>query len=379
MSNIFNDVLKPQFGDNSIEVLLNTIELRAYLITFIKNFVASEQAITIKENLKKPLMDFDTSKNEFAEFKTDIAFCDKIYSLQDLNELISGHNFDFSIEVEALDTDNVSQESWDTYLDNIVLYYTGDVENKVEKIFIPDILNLFRTWSDTTNTDQKAMLKAYNASNNIEYNTDTFWFEPIKHISAKYWKKLSFTTSINDYEIYSMTDDKFMKSLEEVCFSDGFFDEIIININYLYWGDDFKKLIDWTKNNLKSSLVTLNFKTILSEPSDRYFSEEEANFFNDTMRKNTMEEELEMYRTRLPILLNTFLTNPQSYGVKFEEGYFDQAIVKLFEEIYTMGDTNIDIFQNNILPMLKKVKDTFGLHGVIEIKNEDDILIFVLG
>ena len=96
-------------------------------------------------------------------------------------------------------------------------------------------------------------------------------------------------------------------------------------MNYFYWYDDFKKIIDWTSKNLKSALVSYRFNTIFSNnEKNRYFDDNEAGLYGDIQRKNNVIEELEMFESRLPIFLNQILTNPQTYGFELEGGYFGQ-------------------------------------------------------
>ena len=61
---------------------------------------------------------------------------------------------------------------------------------------------------------------------------------------------------------------------------------------------------------------------ISNDTKNRYFDEQEAALYGDVQRQNTIEEELEMFETRLPLFLNKILTNPQTYGFELVGGYF---------------------------------------------------------
>ena len=172
----------------------------------------------------------------------------------------------------------------------------------------------------------KDMIKEYNKTHDIsKYKKETFWQEPLDLITAKYWEKFSFVLTLNDYDLYDETNESFLNVISEKYFNNGYFDEVVIKMNYFYWHDNFQKIIDWSEKNLKSTLVSYRFDTVFSnETKNRYFDDEEASLYGDVQRKNTILEELQMFDERLPIFLDKILTNPQTYGFELDGGYFGQ-------------------------------------------------------
>jgi len=322
---LYEEVLKPLYGDDADRILSNTILIRSFFLNIIKKFVDSENMINIREFSTDPIMYYLTSGEYnydiIKDYITDSIVIPNTTDLSMLNNQINNLEYKLPLVVEALSYNNVTEELWDQYLDDIFLYYADDANNPVHKIIIEDVISVFKLWNDTSNTNQKEMLKAYNANNNISYDTNTFWFEPFNSISSKYWEKFSFALTINDYDIYDSNNDTYLDIIANEYFTNGYFDEIIIKINYYYWFDNFQKITDWVEKNLKSALVSYRFNTIFSI-SNRYATTEEAEKYNDIVRLNTEDEELTMYKERLPILLDTILKNPQTYGFELIGGYF---------------------------------------------------------
>ena len=322
---LYEEVLVGLYGENADMMLTNTKFLRINILKAIKDFIQHEKTIFIKEFSTAPIMTYATS-DEFdltdSELTTDLVIVPQAFSLSVINNTVNNMPHKFPLVLEALNTNGVTTEMWDNHLDEIYTYY-ADGETPVHKIVIEDVISLLKKWNDSDNQVQKNMIKAYNATFNISDDTNTFWQEPLNLISKKYWDKFSFVLTLNDYEIYDNSVSEYLDIVAEKYFNNGYFDEIVIKINYFYWNDDFQKIVDWAEQNLKSALVSYRFDTIFSnEDKNRYFDEAEALKYNDTLRQNTIEEELEMFETRLPILLEKMLTNPQTYGFELEGGYF---------------------------------------------------------
>ena len=228
--------------------------------------------------------------------------------------------------MEALNPKAVSKLKWDDYLNDLYLHYSGDgIRNpRVQKIVFENTIQNLKKWEDTSDQVTKDMIKGYNQSMGIStYNYKTFWQEPLALISKKFWEKFSFVLTINDYELYDESNQKYLDVIADKYFNNGYFDEIVIKMNYFYWHDNYQKIIDWTNQNLKSTLVSYRFKTLFSnDTQNRYFDDAEAALYGDVQRKNTVEEELFMFDDRLPVFLNQILKNPQTYGFELEGGYF---------------------------------------------------------
>ena len=329
---LYSDVIMNVYPQDEWDTILtNTKFLRIHILTMIKNFIDSEKTICIKEFSDKPAMIYDDpTKFNFGvhEISTDHIIIKDAFSLSKVNTQNSLINPKYSLVLEALNSYNVTTENWDKYLDDIFLYYVADnlYNSRVQKIMIEDTIDILKRWEDHSDLKTKDMIRTYNANHNItKYDHTTFWQEPLNLISKKYWEKFSFVLTINDYEIYNEDNSKYLDVIAEKYFNNGYFDEIVIKMNYFYWHDDFKKIIDWTSKNLKSALVSYRFNTIFSNnEKNRYFDDNEAGLYGDIQRKNTVIEELEMFKSRLPIFLNQILTNPQTYGFELEGGYFGQ-------------------------------------------------------
>lgn len=336
---LYEEVIKVLYSEDEWNTMLvNTKFLRNNILKLIKDFIAREDIITIKEFCTSPLMTYSVetpiivvdddmnSINISAEVSTDFVIIPKAFNMEKIDSENEKIDDRFFLVLEALDTNNVTVNSWNEFLDSIFLKYSGkNVYNpRVQKIVIEDACTVLKKWKDLNNTTIKTMLKAYNQSQGIStYDHTTFWLEPLTAITKKYWDKFSFVMTINDYDIYNEENDDLLAVISEKYFNVGYFDEIVICINYFYWFDDFQKIIDWTEKNLKSSLVSYRFNTLFTNNSKhRYYDENEAMLFGDIQRYNTVEEELEMFETRLPILLSKMLTNPQTYGVELNDGYF---------------------------------------------------------
>jgi len=322
---LYEDVLIDLYGADADIMLTNTKFLRVNILKAIKNFVQHEKTICIKEFSTAPIMTYATNdKFNFVnpELTTDLVIIPQAFHLADINNVIKNMTHKFPLVLEALNTDSVTKEMWDNYLDSIYTSY-NDSETEVHKIIIEDIVSLLQKWNNIDNQQQKDMIKAYNAEFNISYDSNTFWQEPLNLISKNYWDKFSFVLTINDYDIYDDNVSDYLNVISEKYFNNGYFDEVVIKMNYFYWFDDFQKIVKWSEQNLKSALVSYRFDTIFTnDVKNRYFDETEATKYNDTLRHNTIEEELEMFQTRLPILTEKILTNPQTYGFELKNGYF---------------------------------------------------------
>ena len=322
---LYEDVLIDLYGADADIMLTNTKFLRVNILKAIKNFVQHEKTICIKEFSTAPIMTYATNdKFNFVnpELTTDLVIIPQAFHLADINNVIKNMTHKFPLVLEALNTDSVTKEMWDNYLDSIYTSY-NDSETEVHKIIIEDVVSLLQKWNNIDIQQQKDMIKAYNAEFNISYDTNTFWQEPLNLISKNYWDKFSFVLTINDYDIYDDNVSDYLNVISEKYFNNGYFDEVVIKMNYFYWFDDFQKIVKWSEQNLKSALVSYRFDTIFTnDVKNRYFDETEATKYNDTLRHNTIEEELEMFQTRLPILTEKILTNPQTYGFELKNGYF---------------------------------------------------------
>ncbi len=264
---LYEDVLIPMYGDDAGIMLTNTKFLRINILKAIKDFVEHEKTIYIKEFSNTPIMIYATSDEynyeSATELTTDLVIIPNALSLATINDTINNMPVKFPLVLEALNTTAFTKEIWDDYLDEIYLNYS-DSNPEVHKIIINDGVALLQRWSDIEDTEQKDMIKAYNAEFDISYDTDTFWQEPLDLISKHYWEKFSFSLMINDYEIYDDSVSEYLDIIAEKYFNNGYFDEIVIKINYFYWYDNFQKIVDWSEQNLKSALVSINTFTLIS-------------------------------------------------------------------------------------------------------------------
>ena len=319
---LYEDILIPKYNTNADEMLVNTKFLRSNILKMIKDFVESEDIMCIKEFSTAPTMVYATDPSfnyEGSEkITTDLVIVPNAFSRIKVQDALDNRQVPYPLVVEALSRTNISSLQWDSYLEDLIDVYSTD---EVRKVIIEDVVALLKLWDDTS-ADTKDMIKDYNATFDVSFNVDTYYQEPLYLVSKKYWEDLSFILTINDYDIYD-TDTKYLDIISEKYFNNGYFDEVVIVINYFYWYDDFAKIVEWSKVNLKSALVSYRFNTIFSNTEkNRYYSEEEAIKYGDTLRQNTVEEELEMFETRLPILLEKVLTNPQTFGFELKDGYF---------------------------------------------------------
>jgi len=264
---LYEDVLIPMYGDDAGIMLTNTKFLRINILKAIKDFVEHEKTIYIKEFSNTPIMIYATSDEynyeSATELTTDLVIIPNALSLATINDTINNMPVKFPLVLEALNTTAFTKEIWDDYLDEIYLNYS-DSNPEVHKIIINDGVALLQRWSDIEDTEQKDMIKAYNAEFDISYDTDTFWQEPLDLISKHYWEKFSFSLMINDYEIYDESVSIYLDTIAEKYFNNGYFDEIVIKINYFYWYDNFQAIVDWAEQNLKSALVSYRFDTVFS-------------------------------------------------------------------------------------------------------------------
>lgn len=328
----YEEVIKKNYLEQDWDtMLINTKLLRFNILKTIKDFIIHEKTICIKEFSDKPPMIYDDSEkfkhNNNPEISTDLIIINNAYTLEKVNIEIQKMNVKYNFVLEALNMNDVSLNKWDYFLDDIWFNYGDDnviYNSKVKKIIIEDIVQVFSNWSDYEKTDIKNMIKSYNVSQGIDiFNRNTYWLEPLKMISKKYWKKYSFVLTINDYDIYNSSNTELLALIADKYFNNGYFDEIVIKMNYFYWFDDFTKIIEWTKKNLKSTLVSYRFDTIFTNGTkNRYFDSNEALLYNDIQRVNSIDEEAMMFKERIPVLLDKMLSNPQTYGFELVGGYF---------------------------------------------------------
>jgi len=326
---LYSDVLSNLYSGNELNLMLvNTKFLRVNILRTIKNFVDIDKTIFIKEFSDNPIMAYaDSSQFDYGmpELTTDLVIVKKALTLAKINEHAQNIPLKYPLVLEALNDVVISKENWNDYLDEIYLNYNDEngYDDRVYKIIIEDAISTLKKWADISDNDMKENIKTYNALYGIQgYDTNTFWQEPLDLISKAYWEKFSFVLTINDYDIYNSENDELLTTIANRYFDNGYFDEIVIKINYFYWYDDFQKIVDWSAQNLKSALVSYRFNTIFQPDKNRYFDDEEASKYDDVQRHNTVEEELDMFEQRLPILLEKILTNPQTYGFELEDGYF---------------------------------------------------------
>lgn len=327
---LYEDVITQIYPEDEWDTMLtNTKFLRITILRLIKDFIDHEGTIFIKEFSDKPVMIYDDpEKFDFGidEIETDLVIVKQAFNLATVNAENAKIPEKYALVLEALDTNNVFKQTWDDYLDDLFLYYSGEdvYSPRVQKILIEDAVQVLEKWENIEDTVMKEMIKAYNYNYGInQYDRFTFWQEPLDIISKKYWEKFSFVLTINDYDLYDETKAKYLDVIADKYFNKGYFDEIVIKMNYFYWHDDFQKIVDWSAANLRSTLVSYRFKTVFSnDTQNRYFDDEEAALYGDIQRKNSVQEELDMFEYRMPVFLEKILTNPQTYGFELEGGYF---------------------------------------------------------
>jgi Fe-S cluster biosynthesis and repair protein YggX len=328
---LYEEVLSEMYsGDELNTMLINTKFLRVNILKAIKDFVDHEKTIFVKEFSDSPIMAYaDSERFDYGmpELYTDLAIVREAFTLSKINEHSQIVDSKYPLVLEALNYDDISKESWNDFLDQIHLLYNGEEtleDDRVHKIIVEDVISKLKKWSNVSDAIQKEMIKEYNTIYGIEgYNTATFFQEPLDIISKTYWEKFSFVLTINDYEIYDPANAEWLNIIAEKYFNNGYFDEVVIKMNYFYWYDDFQKIVDWSEQNLRSALVSYRFDTIFKHTEkNRYYDEAEAAKYGDSQRQNTMLEEMEMFETRITVLLEKILTNPQTYGFELNDGYF---------------------------------------------------------
>lgn len=325
---LFENVIKKNYPEDEWDsVLIKTKFLRNSILKTIKKFIESQGTVCLKEFSDNPPMIYD-DPNKFnlgiKEIATDFIIVKNAYNLLKINQENSKIHEKYSLAIEALNPNGVSKTSWDNLLDDIYLNYGGDDvgTQRVQKIVIENTIDTLKKWRDTSNTVIKDMIRSYNHSHGIKiYDPKTFWQQPIELISKNFWEKFSFILTINDYELYDESNTEYLNVISDKYFNNGYFDEVVIKINYFYWYDNYQKIIDWTTKNLKSALVSYRLDTMFSN-KNRYYNDAQAMLYGDVQRKNSIEEELVMFDEKLPILLNQILKNPQTYGFELEGGYF---------------------------------------------------------
>lgn len=329
---LYEEVISQLYPEELWNIMLtNTRVLRNHVLKMIKDFVEHEETIFLKEFSDAPVMIYDdATKFDFGikEIETDLIIVKQAFNLPTVNAENANIDEKYALVLEALNPNNVTENGWDKFLDDLFLYYSGEGIRypRVQKIMIEDVIQALKMWEDISNTPIKNMIKDYNVYQGItEYNVNTFWQEPLYKVSEKYWEKFSFVLTINDYDLYDEANQPYLDLIAEKYFNNGYFDEVVIKMNYLYWYDDYQKIVEWSEQNLRSALVSYRFDTLFSNGNkNRYFDNNQAALYNDIQRINTMEEELEMFSTRLPIFLEKILQNPQTYGFELIGGYFGQ-------------------------------------------------------
>ncbi len=354
---LFEDVIQVKYPEDQWGVMLTGSRyLRNSILKMIKEYVDADGVVYIKEFSDAPPMIYDDATQfdyGIPEISTDLIVVRKGYSLPIINAEVAKIPEKYALAIEALDTYNVFKENWDELLNSISFYYVGDDRHaRVQKIVVEDVIGALKRWSDISDGTTKEMIKLYNSQHGItKYVSSTFWQEPLAIISKDYWEKFSFVMTINDYELYDQNNQLYLDTIAEKYFNNGYFDEIVIKMNYFYWHDDFQKIVEWSEKNLKSALVSYRFDTLFSnDTKNRYYDEAEAAKYGDVQRKNTIDEELEMFDTRLPVLMNQIIKNPQTYGFELEGGYLGK------EGFMTDFDDSIENF-NNFRELMCKMLD----------------------
>ncbi len=354
---LFEDVIQVKYPEDQWGVMLTGSRyLRNSILKMIKEYVDADGVVYIKEFSDAPPMIYDDATQfdyGIPEISTDLIVVRKGYSLPIINAEVAKIPEKYALAIEALDTYNVFKENWDELLNSISFYYVGDDRHaRVQKIVVEDVIGALKRWSDISDGTTKEMIKLYNSQHGItKYVSSTFWQEPLAIISKDYWEKFSFVMTINDYELYDQNNQLYLDTIAEKYFNNGYFDEIVIKMNYFYWYDDFQKIVEWSEKNLKSALVSYRFDTLFSnDTKNRYYDEAEAAKYGDVQRKNTIDEELEMFDTRLPVLMNQIIKNPQTYGFELEGGYLGK------EGFMTDFDDSIENF-NNFRELMCKMLD----------------------
>ena len=378
---LYDEVLSKMYTGDELDLMfINTKFLRAYILRGIKDFVDKESVVFIKEFSDKPIMAY-TNDNETnhknSMLYTDLVIVKQAFDLQTISEHAQSINQKYPLVLEALDVDNLSKESWNDFLDEIHLLYNNTPDgDRVYKIVIEDVISIFEKYKNIDNKKIKEMVKNYNSLYGIEeYDVNTFWQEPLYLISKNYWEKFSFVLTINDYEIYDSANEEYLDIIAEKYFNNGYFDEIVIKINYFYWYDDFQKIIDWTERNLKSALVSYRLDTIFNHTEkNRYYNETEAIKYGDTQRQNTMFEELNMFKERIPILIQQVLKNPQTYGFELKDGYFGNEgnITEL-----TLDSDKFDKYKEIICELMKISPFKNSNENIVKVFIESEKKVFV--
>lgn len=368
---LFEEIITQSYDEAEWNrMLLNTKFLRTSILKMVKEFIDSEGIISIKEFSDAPPMIYDDPEQYdlgVTEIETDIIIVRKAYELEQIIEVDERVDEKYGLSIEVLDPSRLYVDTWDSYLDKIYNRFAKGqgTRPRVQKIMIEDPIDIFRVWKNHYDVTTKDMIKAYNTFHDIEYNTLSYWQEPIAHISEKYWKKFSFVMTINDYELYDPNNMNFLEIIADRYFDNGFFDEVVIKMNYFYWHDDFETIINWTSKILGSPLVSFRFDTMFSnDEKNRYYSHAEAAKYGDVLRKNTMDEELAMFDERLPIFCAAILTNPQVAGFELDGGYFGKE-----GEIpnMTFGSDNFEMFTEMMCKILRlspfaKLHDHFKIY-----------------
>lgn len=318
---LFSNVLEPSFGSDTEQILINTRIARSYILSAIKQFIDSEKQCNIREWYGVPNMDYTTYAGfnySIKELKTDEFI---VPFEQNIAAMCAKMRFaKLPVSIDPFDFSEISQSNFDERL--ATCFNTTDTN--IIKIFINDAVSKLSNLKNGDSATQEQIAN-YLLSKNIElsgFNTEELWSLPLKLLAEENWMRSAFALVINDYEIYDSATSDFVLELGEKFYDNGYFDEVIIKINYLYWFDDFKKITQFVKEHFHSTLVSFRLDTIMPISSNRYYSESVAMLYGDTMRQNTEEEELLMYQTRYNVLISEILKNNQSYGFELSGGYF---------------------------------------------------------
>jgi len=354
---LYEQILTEMYPEEPIrnKMLLNTLFLRTSILKAIKVFIDQEYAIEIKEFSDAPAMIYDDpTKYGFAvpEIGTDVIMIKEAFDLTKIREADARYASKYGFSLEALNPNMVTVDTWEKYLDKIyVEFVEGQGNNpRVQKIMFENLVKILRGWGDLSTATAKDMVKDYNNAHGIAYNPQTFWQEPLTFITKNYWEKFSFVGTINDYDIYNEHNAEVLDVIADRYYNNGFFDEIVVKLNYFYWHDDFEKITDWTSRILGSPMVSYRFQTLFSnDVKNRYFDDEEAAKYGDIQRKNTVDEEIRMFDERLPVFLNKILKNPQTLGFELDGGYFGtEGNIPVME----LGDDNFQLFTERMCKVL---------------------------
>jgi len=325
-----NVIVKKYPPDLWAKTLNNTKILRNLLIHTIKLFVDKNFDAIIKEFSSEPPSAYDFSSSEIVglrEISTDFLIIKNALTLDLIDSSIKNISEKYLFAVEALNYENISLQSWDTYLNSLAFFY-GEINGmsstspRISKIYIDNIITILKKWNDSKNSKFKLSVEKYILDKKIISENTPAWGIPFASISDSHWEHFSFTLSINDFEIYDDTNKIYLDYIAKQLFLNGFFEEIVIIINHFFWGDNFLKLFKWLNDNMSGVLVSFRFKTI-SSINKNIFLQQNLNKYNQNLFMAGNQEEIATIESRLPNFLNQILDGSfNTYGFEFDGGYF---------------------------------------------------------